>query len=229
MRYLGLSGAVALVALACSPAHALFKVLGPDGRVTYTDRAPASEPSQPPSSVQAFKPGHGEAQANELPYELRQTTKRYPVTLYSSQDCAPCDNARQWLVQRGVPFQERLLLSEEDGKAFDRLNAGRSVPGLAIGKQQLRGLNPLEWASYLDAAGYPKESRLPSGWKRAEATPLTKPAAAAQLPSTASSPGQPAEAAPAAPAIRRHAGPANQRVPAVTASALDAPVPGLRF
>jgi hypothetical protein len=155
------------------PAHALYKVVGPDGRVTYSDRAPTATPTS--ARVEAFRPGHSSAQDPGLPFELRQLTQRYPVVLYTSEDCGPCDRGRQLLLQRGVPFTERKLVTEEDGKAFDKLGAGRTLPGLAVGSRQLRGLNTADWASYLDAAGYPKESRLPAGWKPPAATPLTPP------------------------------------------------------
>jgi hypothetical protein len=35
-----------VLVLASSPAMALYKVVGPDGKVSYTDRPPADKPSQ---------------------------------------------------------------------------------------------------------------------------------------------------------------------------------------
>ena len=39
------------------------------------------------------------------------------------------------------------------------------MPALTIGAQPLRGLSEADWTAYLDAAGYPRESRLPRGWQ----------------------------------------------------------------
>lgn len=198
MRFLLLCTLSIAGSLMASPAQALFKVVGPDGRVTYSDRAPITDSTS--ARPQTFKPGHSEAQDPGLPYDLRQAAQRFPVMLYTAEECAPCDTARQFLQQRGVPFSERKLVTEDDGKALDKLGAGRTLPGLSIGSQQLRGLNTEEWTSYLDAAGYPRESRLPRGWKAPAAAPLTTPAeqpAAAR--SQAVTPAPRRTAAPAAP------------------------------
>lgn len=201
--------AAALVLAA--PAWALYKVVGPDGQVTYTDRAPAAAN---PGNVAPFKPGHSAAAEPEMPFELRQATQRYPVTLYVSADCAPCDMARQLLLQRGVPFAERRISTEADAKALDALGAGRMMPGLSVGPQQLRGLNTQEWTSYLDAAGYPRDNRLPKGWKAPVALPLADPRPSTGAPATA-------EAAAEQPSPRRTA--------PVAPSAAPAPTTGLRF
>lgn len=168
-------------ALLATPSWALYKVVGPDGRVTYSDIPPPA-PAGGPARVEPFKPGHSEAQAANLPFDLRQLSQRFPVVLYTAEDCGPCDAARQLLQQRGVPYRERRLVTEDDGKAYDQLGAGRSLPGLSVGKQQLRGLNTSEWHGYLDAAGYPKTSKLPTGWTAGPATPLTTPAARPATP-----------------------------------------------
>jgi glutaredoxin len=161
---------------AAVPAWALYKVVGPDGKVTYTDRPPVTDTA---GKVNAFKPGHAAVPDTGLPAELRQAVSRYPVTLYGAADCVPCDSARQLLTQRGVPHAEKRVITEEDVRAYEQLTGGRTMPALSIGGQILRGLNTTEWMSYLDAAGYPKESRLPKDWKPPAATPLVEVKAAA--------------------------------------------------
>jgi glutaredoxin len=103
---------------------------------------------------------------------VRQLAQRYPVTLYTAPNCAPCDAGRQMLQQRGIPYAERGILNEEDAAALRRLTAGRTVPSLTVGVQALRSFNADDWAATLDAAGYPRESRLPRGWQPPAATPL---------------------------------------------------------
>lgn len=163
--------ALALAAWAL-PSHALFKVVSPDGGVTYTDRVPTA------SAGRQVQMGRDSATADasdalaSLPLELRQTIARFPVALYTSADCAPCESGRRLLQSRGVPFTERQVLNNDDADALDRLTGGRSVPTLTIGSQALRGFNEGDWQSYLDAAGYPRESRLPRGYQAPPATPL---------------------------------------------------------
>ena len=167
------------------PASAQYKVIGPDGSVTYTDRAPADagakvQAMRRDGSPVAANPTNGPpagAAANPapvaLPFELRAVVARFPVVLYSTnQDCAPCQQARNLLVQRGVPYSERSVSSDDDIGALQRLTGGRSVPALTVGAQALRGFQEQDWQSTLDLAGYPTESRLPRGWQAAPVNPL---------------------------------------------------------
>ena len=101
-----------------------------------------------------------------LPAELRQPVLRHPVVLYTTTECSPCESGRQMLVTRGVPFNERRVGTEEDAQAFERLFGTRTLPLLTVGAQGLKGLSESEWAAYLDAAGYPRQSRMPRGWQR---------------------------------------------------------------
>jgi glutaredoxin len=165
--------ALALAAVV-SPCQALFKVVAPDGTVTYTDRPPAASVGRPvPLGTEVTAAEPSAALAN-LPLELRQTVTRFPVTLYTSADCSPCDSGRRMLQRRGVPFVERRVLNDDDAEALNRLTGGRSVPTLMIGTQALRGYADSDWQSYLDAAGYPRESHLPRNYQAPPATPLVQ-------------------------------------------------------
>ena len=76
--------ALALFAL---PGQAQFKVIGADGKVTYTDREPsASEGKVVPLGNKAVAAQPAAAEP-ELPFELRQAATKYPVTLYVTSDC----------------------------------------------------------------------------------------------------------------------------------------------
>jgi glutaredoxin len=181
------SSAAALAGLVLAlPSHALYKVVGPDGRITYTDRAPGAELGR----IQPLgRDGTATAEASPnaaLPLELRQITTRFPVTLYTAPDCSPCEAGRRLLQVRGIPYAERRVLNDDDAEAMNRITGGRSVPTLTVGTQALRGLSDTDWHSYLDAAGYPRESKLPRGYQPPAATPLVareaepKPATAAR-------------------------------------------------
>jgi glutaredoxin len=195
-----------LALTAALPALAQYKVVGPDGKVTYTDR-----PVAPPAGgqVQTMRAAAAAAAANRapLPLELRAAAERFPVTLYTSTDCAPCDSGRQLLQARGIPFVEKTVSSDEDIAALQRLTGSRTVPAMTVGAQAMRGLLEADWQNLLDLAGYPKESKLPRGWSAGPAVPLvTRPAAPAQAsaaPRAAPTPDltQPSDA-PGTPGIR---------------------------
>jgi len=162
---------LALAALPALSALAQYKVVRPDGSVTYTDRPPID------SNVRVTTMSRNAAQQAtngdvSLPLELRQVVTRYPVTLYTSADCPPCDSGRKLLQQRGIPYSEKRISTEEDLQALDRAVGGRSVPALNVGPQPLRGFSESDWTVFLDTAGYPRESKLPRNWPIPAPTPL---------------------------------------------------------
>src|SRR5690606_35905835 len=74
---------------------------------------------------------------------------------------------------RGIPFSERTVGNTSDEvDALKRIGGDTSLPVLTIGAQRLKGYSDAEWSRYLDAAGYPAKSALPSGYRRPTATPL---------------------------------------------------------
>ena len=169
-------------------AQQVHRIVGPDGKVTFSDRAPEDKKAQ--STVLSTASG-GAASNPALPSELRQIASRFPVTLYTGESCSPCQQARQLLVQRGVPFTERSVNTNDDLDALRRISGESALPFGTIGRQQLKGFSDAEWTQYLDAAGYPKQSKLPANYRRPAATPLTT-----------AKPAEPATAAEDAPAPR---------------------------
>ncbi len=177
-RFAGGAALFVLSALGAMPAQALFKVVNPDGTVTYTDRPP--QPVANTRVTNLARPGSPTVSEPDLslPAELRQPALRHPVTLYTTSECSPCETGRQLLVARGIPYIERRVGNEEEAQAFERLFGTRTLPLLTIGAQPLKGLSDVEWTAYLDAAGYPKQARLPRGWQ-ARTAPMVERAAPA--------------------------------------------------
>ena len=189
------SVAVALLCMA-SWAQAQYKVVQPDGSISYTDRPPITTNAR---ITNLGRPGSGVTPAEiGLPPDLRAAAQRYPVVLYTSGECGPCDTGRRLLQQRGVPYNERRVSTEEDAVALERLVGGRTVPAITIGAQPLRGFSEADWGSYLDVAGYPRENKLPRGWQVPEPTPVVERATPA--PRAAAPEPRPAPAPTPAPA-----------------------------
>ena len=165
--------AAALVLLAASAsAQSLYRSVGADGRITYSDRAPVEANGK--AAVERRSAAPAAASAAELPYLLREVGGRYPVTLYAAPDCTPCATARALLAARGIPFNEKTVSSNEDVTALKALSGDASLPFATVGSQPLRGFSEQEWQRLLDAAGYPKTSQLPANWRAAAATPLVQ-------------------------------------------------------
>lgn len=185
----------ALLALAAgtfsslSQAQPVYRIVGPDGKVTFSDKPPPAVSNAKVTAAGADG-ARGVATAS-LPFELRKVAGQYPVTLYSGENCGPCASARSLLTTRGVPFTEKTVFTNEDAQALRRLSGDSSLPFLTIGSQQLKGFSDAEWTQFLDAAGYPKSSVLPASYRQAPATPLVT-VAPAPAP-TAARPGTPVE------------------------------------
>ena len=210
--------AAAVCALLCSAltqAQPVYRTVGPDGKVTFSDRAPSEKATPALAGSAGAAPVAATAAGGDLPYALRQTVSRFPVTLYTSADCAPCDSARSLLKSRGVPFTERTVNTNQDIDVLKSLSGNASLPFGTIGGQHLNGFLDTEWTQYLDAAGYPKKSQLPSNYRQPAATPLVAI--------------KPLQAAPTAPAAPREAPPRPER-PERTDSGTDPSNPaGIRF
>ena len=175
--------AAAVCALLCSAltqAQPVYRTVGPDGKVTFSDRAPSEKDTPALAGSAGAAPAETTAVGGDLPYALRQVATRFPVTLYTSDDCAPCNSARSLLKGRGVPFTERTVKTNQDIDALKSLSGNASLPFATIGGQHLNGFAASEWTQYLDAAGYPKKSQLPSNYRAPAAAPLVavKPAPA---------------------------------------------------
>jgi glutaredoxin len=207
----------ALAALACATLWSatafgqVYRIIGPDGRVTFSDRPPADAKAVPAQAL-AIAGGGGSA-TSTLPYELRNAASRYPVTLYTGPECGPCGDARNFLNGRGVPFTEHTVSSPQDIDALKRLAGQAVLPFATIGGQHLVGFAESAWGQYLDAAGYPRSSQLPPNWRNPTPTPVV---------AVSTQPAAPARAAQAAPAPRA----ANAPEPPVTSPSNPA---GIRF
>lgn len=180
-----LGAALALAAVACSAGAQVYRIIGPDGKVTFSDQPPPAS-SGAKAGPAAVTPLTGTAGGNaSLPFELRQVASRYPVTLYTSTDCVPCGSARAFLASRGVPFTEKSVSTNEDIAALQGMSGANSLPFLTIGAHQIRGYSDSEWTQYLNAAGYPRTSQLPPSYRQPAATPLVATAAPKAAPTAA--------------------------------------------
>jgi glutaredoxin len=135
----------------------LYKWTGADGKVNYTDKPP------PASAMRTeAKPFPGAAAGgSELPFELAEAARNHPVTLYTTANCPACDEGRKLLSERGIPFGERTVNSNEDIVQLRKISGDRQLPLLLVGRSRQLGFEPSNWNTALSAAGYPETSRLP--------------------------------------------------------------------
>jgi glutaredoxin len=151
--------------VAGAAAAQLYRWTDEQGRVHITD-------SPPPSSaknVQKKKPGAPSAIESQMPFELAQAVRDFPVVLYTSPNCKEgCDAARATLNKRAVPFKEVQVWDQDTNEELKRVSGGNDVPTLVVGRSVHRGFEQASYDALLDSARYPKAGLLPP---RAQAAP----------------------------------------------------------
>lgn len=190
---------IALLLLVCAAnSHAeLYKWIGADGKASYSDMPPPESSKQ--SKVLSYNASS--SGADGLPYELADAVKNKPVILYTATQCVPCDQGRSLLKNRGIPFAEKTVNSNDDIDKLQQVSGDAQLPLLTIGRSKQRGFESGAWSAALTAAGYPERSNLPKGYLATPAEPaspvvksgpLSKPDAKQATPEPVSKQSRPA-------------------------------------
>jgi glutaredoxin len=144
---------MSLLILANVQAGELYRSIDKDGKVHYGD-----SPLMGTEDVEELKLGKEPPPDESIPYEAQIAKQNFPVTLYTYSSCgSACQQARDLLNKRGIPFTEKSLVTQEDVDAFRKESGDSQVPAITIGKTWVRGFLAEQWNSELDIAGYPKK------------------------------------------------------------------------
>jgi glutaredoxin len=153
MRTRLLLGLAVAAMASIAAAQQLYRWTDENGRTHITDTPPPATAK----GVRKVKPAAEPAAA--LPLVLQQAMKDFPVTLYTSPDCAePCGVARDHLNKRGVPFAEVQIRDGVD--ELKRVAGVSEVPALKVGGKVLSGFERGAYDGLLDSAGYPRAGAL---------------------------------------------------------------------
>ena len=145
---------IGLLAFAGAQAGELYRSIDSSGNVHYSDR-----PLQGSEDVEQLKSGKEPVPEVNLPYETQRAMQHFPVTLYAFPDCgASCQHAREFLNNRGIPYTEKSLTTQQDMDQFRKESGSADLPALAVGKTWLKGFLAEQWNKELDFAGYPKSN-----------------------------------------------------------------------
>jgi glutaredoxin len=172
--------ALVLFMLLCAGAAnaQMYKWKDARGVTHYSDTPPpASGAASRPVELKSFNSGG----AFELPAELAAAVRDRPVTLYTTGQCAACDQARSMLQARGIPYSEKTVSSVDDHAALKRAGSSGQLPLLLIGRMRQIGFEQATWDALLSDAGYPEQRMLPANYSY----PAPSPAAPASQPSEA--------------------------------------------
>ncbi len=97
------------------------------------------------------------ARKEAAPTQDPKVAERFPVTFYTAACGPPCDRAKAFLTQRGIPFTEKNAADPAEQEALRQLAGSEiTLPLLLVGNMMLRGFEPTQWGNALDTAGYPR-------------------------------------------------------------------------
>lgn len=150
--------AVAALAVSTAQAEKLYKWIGKDGKVSYQDKPPPEN-----SGVVQEKDLSGNARGTS-DTDTSEAAQKFPVILYSTTKCSPCDQARAYLKKRKVPFAEKNVSNNQPlQKEMIEKMGELSVPTIMIGSKVMKGYIESLLEGELDQAGYPKEGKNVAG------------------------------------------------------------------
>ncbi len=179
-----------LLGAACAASAQLYRWTDENGRVHVTDTPP------PPSAKDVRKrplaPAPAAASGANQPYAIQLAARNFPVTLYTVPECAACGVARSLLNERGVPFREVSVTTEQLAEELKQAVGSLSVPAIRVGASVQKGFEPGAYNALLDAAGYPRAGIVPP---RNQAEPKPAPPAKPEAPAEEAQPAE--EARPA--------------------------------
>lgn len=157
-------GVALMVASGMTLAQQMYKWKDDQGVVHYSDTPPPAQDKR--VEVKDFSGATAPmTPAVPLPYALAQAVKNNPVTLYTASDCVPCDQARNALRDRGVPFSEKTVSNDADRAKLADAGGSTDVPFIQVGSKKLSGYGADELQAALTAATYPLTKRLPPGYQ----------------------------------------------------------------
>jgi hypothetical protein len=144
---------ICVLMLANVQASELYRSIDKDGKVHYSDT-----PLEGSEDYERLKLVREPVQTENLPYETQRARQNFPVTLYTFPDCgAACQQARDFLSKRGIPYTEKSLGKKEELDAFRKDSGDSKMPAATVGRGWLKGFQAEQWNSELDIAGYPKK------------------------------------------------------------------------
>ncbi len=167
--------ALLLLLLTASAAHAqMYKWKDEKGVTHFTETPPPATAKK--SEVKNFNTAGAGGAA--LPAELAEVVRARPVVLYTTANCgAACNMARTLLNNRGVPYREKTVSTNDDFEAMKKAGSEGQVPLLLVGRARQLGFEQTAWDSMLTEAGYPTVKMLPPGYSNPPPTSAAPPRA----------------------------------------------------
>lgn len=130
---------------AAASAQSMYKSVGPDGRIAYTDSPPTKGRIEKTLKFES-------APASPLPLYYIETLRKLrasaaasaavgDVVLYSAVWCAYCKKAKAYLGSKGIAYQEIDIDTSAGMAAFAQVGGGKGIPLLVTASQRIQGFS----------------------------------------------------------------------------------------
>lgn len=121
----------------------IYKVVGPDGKVSYSDKEPQAEKAEK-LKIQTYS---GTPSVSSLDASVKR------VTLFSAQWCGHCRAAKAYFNKNKIAFDEwdtdKSYYAQRKMKEFGT----KSVPVILVGNQKMIGFSPESFEAMRGKAG----------------------------------------------------------------------------
>ena len=148
---------------ALTQAGTVYKSVGADGKITYSDQPPsagkvektlnlANLPSTPlPDSVVRYRNELEKSMKSRL-VEARKTPDMNQTSLLTAQWCGYCKQAKAYLSEKNIAYTEYDIDTPEGMKAMVEAGGGGGVPVLLWHGQKIKGFSRAAYDSVFSAS-----------------------------------------------------------------------------
>ncbi|HEV2611504.1 MAG TPA: glutaredoxin family protein [Noviherbaspirillum sp.] len=135
---------------AAASGQTLYKSVGPDGRISYSDTPPAGAKVQktmsysplPASPVpESVRRDRQEPEAGIQRRSLETGTGSEGIRLFTATWCGYCTKAKAYLGQRGLAYQEYDIDTPAGKRAFAQAGTGTGIPLLLWKERRQQGFS----------------------------------------------------------------------------------------
>jgi glutaredoxin len=127
----------------------IYKVVGSDGKITYTDKPPANGPAGTVKQLTITShTGSTEQGALAQQPDWRSILQRKPeaagnvnIVMFSTDWCGYCKQARQYMRSQNIAFTDLDVEKNDSARKQYASLGGRGVPFFVIGKRTLSGFS----------------------------------------------------------------------------------------